>query len=149
MDLRDVKVVTKLGGTVDDSEMIDGMLFDHKPSKVLPRLPHPLAPAQCTSGSAGGGGGACWVQRAQGLPYRLECPSGLRIASLQEPRADSWCAWAKLIAGLLGLCCLTSRGPHPAQTLCCTCAGGWRSLPGGERQDSAHPVLRVPAQDGH
>ena len=34
VDLRDVKVVTKLGGTVDDSEMVDGMIFDHKPSKV-------------------------------------------------------------------------------------------------------------------
>ena len=34
MDLRDIKVVNKLGGTVDDSEMVDGMIFDHKPSKV-------------------------------------------------------------------------------------------------------------------
>ena len=32
-----MKVVTKLGGTVDDSEMVDGMIFDHKPSKVLPQ----------------------------------------------------------------------------------------------------------------
>ena len=51
VDLRDVKVVTKLGSTVDDSEMIDGMIFDHKPSKVCPswarlallRLPRLLA----------------------------------------------------------------------------------------------------------
>ena len=30
LDLKDVKVVTKLGGTVDDSELVDGMVFDHK-----------------------------------------------------------------------------------------------------------------------
>ncbi|KAK9808019.1 hypothetical protein WJX73_004979 [Symbiochloris irregularis] len=34
LDLRDIKVVTKVGGTVDDSEYIDGMVFDHKPSKT-------------------------------------------------------------------------------------------------------------------
>ena len=33
MDLKDIKVVTKLGGTVDDSEMVDGMVFDHKAAK--------------------------------------------------------------------------------------------------------------------
>ncbi len=33
LDLRDIKVVTKLGGTVDDSEMVDGMVFDHKAAK--------------------------------------------------------------------------------------------------------------------
>ena len=30
LDLKDVKVVTKLGGTVDDSELLEGMVFDHK-----------------------------------------------------------------------------------------------------------------------
>lgn len=34
LDLRDIKVVTKLGGTVDDSEYVDGMVFDHKPAKT-------------------------------------------------------------------------------------------------------------------
>lgn len=33
LDLRDIKVVSKLGGTIDDSEMIDGMVFDHKAAK--------------------------------------------------------------------------------------------------------------------
>lgn len=28
-----MKVVTKLGGTVDDSEMVDGMVFDQKAAK--------------------------------------------------------------------------------------------------------------------
>ncbi len=34
LDLRDVKVVTKLGGTVDDSEMVQGMVFDHRAAKA-------------------------------------------------------------------------------------------------------------------
>ena len=33
LDLKDIKVVSKLGGTIDDSEMIDGMVFDHKAAK--------------------------------------------------------------------------------------------------------------------
>eukprot|EP00164_Ancoracysta_twista_P000470 GFYU01000629.1.p1 GENE.GFYU01000629.1~~GFYU01000629.1.p1 ORF type:complete len:534 (+),score=162.71 GFYU01000629.1:28-1629(+) len=32
VDLRDIKVVTKLGGTVDDTEMIDGLVFAQKAS---------------------------------------------------------------------------------------------------------------------
>ncbi|KAK9849790.1 hypothetical protein WJX84_012373, partial [Apatococcus fuscideae] len=34
LDLRDVKVVTKLGGTVDDSEMVQGMVFDHRAARA-------------------------------------------------------------------------------------------------------------------
>lgn len=34
MDLRDIKVVCKLGGTVDDSTIISGTVFDHKASKA-------------------------------------------------------------------------------------------------------------------
>ena len=34
LDLRDVKVVTKLGGTVDDSELVTGMVFDHRAAKA-------------------------------------------------------------------------------------------------------------------
>lgn len=34
LDLRDIKVVTKLGGTVDDSELVDGMVFDQKAAKT-------------------------------------------------------------------------------------------------------------------
>ncbi|KAK9814146.1 hypothetical protein WJX72_001254 [[Myrmecia] bisecta] len=34
LDLKDIRVVTKLGGTVDDSEMIDGMVFDQKAAKT-------------------------------------------------------------------------------------------------------------------
>ena len=34
LDLRDVKVVTKLGGTVDDSELVPGMVFDHRAAKA-------------------------------------------------------------------------------------------------------------------
>lgn len=30
LDLRDIKVVAKVGGTIDDSEMVDGMVFDQK-----------------------------------------------------------------------------------------------------------------------
>lgn len=34
LDLNDIKIVTKLGGTVDDSEMVDGMVFDKKAAKA-------------------------------------------------------------------------------------------------------------------
>jgi chaperonin GroEL (HSP60 family) len=34
LDLRDIRVVTKLGGTVDDSEMVEGMVFDQKAAKA-------------------------------------------------------------------------------------------------------------------
>ncbi len=34
LDLKDIKVVTKLGGTVDDSELVNGMVFDHKAAKT-------------------------------------------------------------------------------------------------------------------
>jgi len=34
VDLRDVKVVKRLGGTVDDTEVVEGMVFDHKASKA-------------------------------------------------------------------------------------------------------------------
>ena len=34
LDLKDIKVVTKLGGTVDDSELVHGAVFDHKASKA-------------------------------------------------------------------------------------------------------------------
>lgn len=34
LDLRDIKLISKLGGTVDDSEMIDGMVFDQRAAKV-------------------------------------------------------------------------------------------------------------------
>ncbi|CAL8464612.1 g4147 [Coccomyxa elongata] len=34
LDLKDIKVVTKLGGTVDDSELVDGVVFDQKASKT-------------------------------------------------------------------------------------------------------------------
>lgn len=33
LDLRDIKVVAKVGGTIDDSEMVDGMVFDQKAAK--------------------------------------------------------------------------------------------------------------------
>jgi T-complex protein 1 subunit delta len=33
VDLRDVRVVKRLGGTVDDTEVVDGVVFDHKASK--------------------------------------------------------------------------------------------------------------------
>ncbi|PNH08964.1 T-complex protein 1 subunit delta, partial [Tetrabaena socialis] len=33
LDLRDIKVVSKVGGTIDDSEMVDGMVFDQKAAK--------------------------------------------------------------------------------------------------------------------
>ena len=34
LDLRDIKVLTKGGGTVDDSELVDGLVFDQKASKA-------------------------------------------------------------------------------------------------------------------
>ncbi|EFJ51780.1 chaperonin complex component [Volvox carteri f. nagariensis] len=33
LDLRDIKVVSKVGGTIDDSEMVDGLVFDQKAAK--------------------------------------------------------------------------------------------------------------------
>ena len=39
LDLKDVKVVTKLGGTVDDSELLEGMVFDHKAAKTAGARP--------------------------------------------------------------------------------------------------------------
>jgi T-complex protein 1 subunit delta len=34
VDLRDIKVLKKLGGTVDDTEMVKGLVFDHKASHL-------------------------------------------------------------------------------------------------------------------
>jgi T-complex protein 1 subunit delta len=34
VDLRDVKIVKRLGGTVDDTEVVEGLVFDHKASKA-------------------------------------------------------------------------------------------------------------------
>lgn len=34
LDLNDIKVISKVGGTVDDSEMVDGMVFDQKAAKA-------------------------------------------------------------------------------------------------------------------
>jgi chaperonin GroEL (HSP60 family) len=30
LDLRDIRVVCKVGGTIDDSELVDGCVFDQK-----------------------------------------------------------------------------------------------------------------------
>jgi hypothetical protein len=30
LDLRDIKVVSKVGGTIDDSELVEGCVFDSK-----------------------------------------------------------------------------------------------------------------------
>ncbi|GAB4820845.1 hypothetical protein N2152v2_007891 [Parachlorella kessleri] len=34
LDLRDIRIVGKLGGTVDDSQMVDGLVLDHKAAKA-------------------------------------------------------------------------------------------------------------------
>lgn len=34
LDLKDIKVVTRVGGTIDDSELVDGMVFAQKASKA-------------------------------------------------------------------------------------------------------------------
>lgn len=34
LDLRDIRVIAKPGGTVDDSELIEGLVFDHKAAKA-------------------------------------------------------------------------------------------------------------------
>lgn len=34
LDLNNIRLVSKLGGTVDDSELIDGMVFDQKAAKA-------------------------------------------------------------------------------------------------------------------
>ena len=34
LDLKDVKIVSKVGGTIDDSIMVDGLVLDHKASKA-------------------------------------------------------------------------------------------------------------------
>jgi T-complex protein 1 subunit delta len=39
VDLRDIRVVQKLGGTVDDTELVDGLVFTHK-TKQAPGAPH-------------------------------------------------------------------------------------------------------------
>lgn len=33
LDLNDIRIITKPGGTVDDSEMVDGIVFDQKAAK--------------------------------------------------------------------------------------------------------------------
>jgi T-complex protein 1 subunit delta len=34
LDLKDIRIVTKVGGTIDDSELVDGMVFAQKASKA-------------------------------------------------------------------------------------------------------------------
>ena len=34
LDLKNIKIVTKVGGTIDDSELVTGMVFDQKASKA-------------------------------------------------------------------------------------------------------------------
>lgn len=34
LDLNDIRIITKPGGTVDDSEMVDGIVFDQKAAKT-------------------------------------------------------------------------------------------------------------------
>ena len=33
LDLNDIRVISKGGGTIDDSEMVDGIVFDQKAAK--------------------------------------------------------------------------------------------------------------------
>ena len=54
LDLKDVRVVTKLGGTVDDSELVDGMVFDHK-ARMLILAPMHARLTPCTCSPAYGG----------------------------------------------------------------------------------------------
>ena len=32
VDLRDIRVVTKLGGTIEDTELVDGLVLNHRVS---------------------------------------------------------------------------------------------------------------------
>ncbi len=34
LDLRDIRVVCKVGGTIDDSELVDGCVFDQKVCRI-------------------------------------------------------------------------------------------------------------------
>ena len=34
LDLNDIRIITKSGGTIDDSEMVDGIVFDQKAAKA-------------------------------------------------------------------------------------------------------------------
>lgn len=34
LDLNDIRIITKSGGTIDDSEMVDGLVFDQKAAKA-------------------------------------------------------------------------------------------------------------------
>lgn len=34
LDLKDIRVISKPGGTIDDSEMVDGVVFDQKAAKA-------------------------------------------------------------------------------------------------------------------
>lgn len=40
LDLRDIRVVCKVGGTIDDSELVDGCVFDQKVRFDLPGAPN-------------------------------------------------------------------------------------------------------------
>ena len=64
VDLRDVKIVKRLGGTVDDTTIVDGMVFDHKTSKAA--------------------GGPTRVENAKIALIQV------RAAPLQPPRAALW-----------------------------------------------------------
>ena len=54
LDLRDIKVVTKVGGTIDDSELVEGMVFSQKAAK--------------------GAGGPQRVEKAQIGLIQVPCP---------------------------------------------------------------------------
>merc|ERR1719347_468783 len=34
VNLKDIKIIKKLGGTIDDTELVDGLVFDHKTANV-------------------------------------------------------------------------------------------------------------------
>jgi T-complex protein 1 subunit delta len=34
LDLKDIRIVAKVGGTIDDSELVDGMVFSQKASRA-------------------------------------------------------------------------------------------------------------------
>ena len=54
LDLNDIRIVTKSGGTIDDSEMVDGIVFDQKAAKAAGG-PSRMEKAKVGCGMASGG----------------------------------------------------------------------------------------------
>lgn len=59
LDLRDIRVLCKPGGTVDDSELVDGLVFDQKAAKTAG------GPTKVWAAARGMGGGGLLSARGR------------------------------------------------------------------------------------